>query len=94
MPYIAELEVATREVPAMAYDVDNYYTLGALEPLITGVNADAPTLNDVAAVADRLTQALQASDGTLAYRLQTEPAQRGGRAGSLLVRQKLAEQWT
>jgi malonate decarboxylase beta subunit len=89
-----ELEAATRQVPAMAYDMHSYYTLGALEPLLTGINADEPTAAEVATVADRLTQAIEASDGTLARRLHTEPARHGGRNGSLLVRAKLAEQWT
>lgn len=93
---LAELETAAHQVPAMAYDVHSYYTLGALEPLLNDVNADEPQAADVAIVADRLAQAIQASDGTLAHRLQTEPARAasGGRAGSRLVREKLAAQWT
>jgi len=90
---IEELEEATKKVPAMAYDINNYYTLGALEELIEGVNADAPTAADVTKVGAELAKAIDANDGTLTRRLQTEPAVKHGRVYSILVREKLAEQW-
>jgi len=91
---IEELEEATKKVPAMAYDINNYYTLGALEELIEGVNADAPSADDVKKVAAALAQAIAANDGTLSRRLQTPPALAHGRVYSNLVREKLAEQWS
>ena len=91
---IEELEEATKKVPAMAYDINNYYTLGALEELIEGVNADAPSTDDVKKVAASLIKAIDANDGTLSRRLQTVPAVEHGRVYSILVREKLAEQWS
>ncbi|WP_442587534.1 biotin-independent malonate decarboxylase subunit beta [Pedobacter sp. AW31-3R] len=90
---IAELEEATKKVPAMAYDINNYYTLGALEELIEGVNADAPAASDVQKVGAELAKAIDAADGTLSRRLQTVPALKHGRVYSNLVREKLAAQW-
>lgn len=90
---IEELEEATKKVPAMAYDIHNYYSLGALEELIEGVNADAPSTADVEKVAAALAKAIDANDGTLSRRLQTAPAIAHGRVYSILVREKLAEQW-
>jgi len=90
---IAELEEATRKVPAMAYDIDNYYSLGALDLLIDGINADEPTQEDVQEVSRKLTAAIQAGDRTLSRRLQTEPAVSKGRVSSIQVREKLAKQW-
>lgn len=91
---IAELEEATKKVPAMAYDIHNYYTLGALDLLIDGVNADAPTADDLAKVKTELAKAITAGDFTLGQRLKTVPALNGGRSSSNLVRTKLAEQWS
>jgi malonate decarboxylase beta subunit len=90
---IAELEEATSKVPAMAYDINNYYTLGALDELIEGVNADHPNAEDIGKVAHSLAKAIDAGDYTLGQRLKTKPAMDGGRASSILTRAKLAEQW-
>lgn len=90
---IAELEEATRKVPAMAYDINNYYSLGALDLLIDGVNADDPTPENVKEVSLKLIEAVNAGDRTLSRRLQTEPAVSKGRVSSIKVREKLAEQW-
>ncbi|WP_159471168.1 biotin-independent malonate decarboxylase subunit beta [Dyadobacter sp. 3J3] len=90
---IAELEEATRKVPAMAYDIHNYYSLGALDLLIDGVNADDPTPENVKEVSLKLIEAVNAGDRTLSRRLQTEPAVSKGRVSSIKVREKLAKQW-
>ena len=90
---IAELEAATQKVPAMAYDIRNYYSLGALDALIEGVNADQPGTEDITRVRLELSHAIAAKDFTLTRRLQTTPAVTKGRLTSILVRNKLAEQW-
>jgi len=90
---IAELEAATQKVPAMAYDIRNYYTLGALDTLIGGVNADQPGAEDIEKVRLGLANAIAAKDLTLTHRLQTTPAVTKGRVTSIIVRNKLAEQW-
>jgi malonate decarboxylase beta subunit len=90
---IAELEEATKKVPAMAYDINNYYTLGALDALVKGVNADKPGPEDLAKVSLELSHAIAAGDLTLERRLKTEPAMTKGRVTSIKVRNKLNEQW-
>ena len=91
---IAELEEAIKKVPAMAYDIRNWYTLGALDSLIEGINADAPGKEDIKKVVEELSKAINACDGTLQHRLQSKPAITAGRIASILVRNKLAAQWT
>lgn len=90
---IAELEEATKKVPAMAYDITNFYSLGAVDVLIDGVNADAPDEESVKKVSKELAKAITAGDFTLGQRLKTERAVTKGRISSILVRTKLAEQW-
>lgn len=90
---IAELEEATRKVPAMAYDIKNYYSLGALDLLIDVTNADSPGTGDVALVSKELAKAVTEGDFTLGQRLKTQPAVTQGRVSSIKVRAKLAEQW-
>ncbi|HTI94315.1 MAG TPA: biotin-independent malonate decarboxylase subunit beta [Puia sp.] len=90
---IAELEAATQKVPAMAYDIKNYYNLGALDALIENVDADNPGAEDVKKVELQLSLAIAAKDFTLQRRLNTKPAVTTGRTTSILVRNKLAEQW-
>lgn len=91
---IAELEEATKKVPAMAYDINSYYTLGALDALINVTNADNPTDEDLSAVSKQLSVAINAKDFTLRHRLETQPAVEQGRKSSILVRTKISEQWT
>jgi malonate decarboxylase beta subunit len=90
---IEELEAATQKVPAMAYDIRNYYTLGALDRLIEEVNADRPTSEEIQKVNDVLSTVMSLGESTLEHRLLTVPAMDKGRATSILVRKKLAEQW-
>ncbi|MET0638065.1 MAG: biotin-independent malonate decarboxylase subunit beta [Chitinophagaceae bacterium] len=91
---IAELEEAIKKVPAMAYDINNYYTLGALDELIDVVDADEPVAEDIKKVTDELIRAINANDGTLTHRLKTKPAVTEGRVTSILVRNKLDQQWS
>jgi malonate decarboxylase beta subunit len=90
---IAELEEATKKVPATAYDVTSFYSLGALDVLVDVVNADEPDAGDVTRVSLELLKAINDGDGTLRHRLETKPAVTQGRLGSIAVRHKLAEQW-
>jgi malonate decarboxylase beta subunit len=92
---IEELEEATKKIPAMAYDVRSFATLGALHELIDGVNADIPQVQDIDKVCNRLIEAIQtarSSPRDLRNRLASKQAQKG-REASILVRKKLAEQW-
>lgn len=93
---IEELEEATKKVPAMAYDIHSFKKLGALHALITGINADSPGVYDREIVAGHLAYAIddiQRSPRDLSNRLTSALARQGGRSASILVREKLAEQW-
>jgi len=90
---ISELEAATAKVPAMAYDIKNFYSLGALDTLVDIGNADNPSGAEVEKVEAALTSAIAAKDLTLKHRLETAPAKSKGRLASILVRSNLDRQW-
>jgi malonate decarboxylase gamma subunit len=89
---VADLEAFTARVPPMAYDIDNYASLGLLWKLLSVSDADAPTRADQTAVETSLQAAFDdirrdPSRG-LESRLGSEH-----RAASATVRRKLREQW-
>jgi malonate decarboxylase beta subunit len=93
---LEQLEAATKEVPAMAYDIDSFEKLGALFSLVDHVEADHPGEADRNIIMHEIEKAIddikrdQAKD--LSIRLKT-PLAKSGRAASILVREKLREQW-
>jgi biotin-independent malonate decarboxylase gamma subunit len=92
---VEELERLGERVTPMAHDVRSFAKLGLLHRLIGGVDAARPTAADVERVRDELIAAVaDARAGTrdLATRL-TSPAAIAGRAASIAVRRRLAEQW-
>lgn len=94
--HLEELEEAAKKVPAIAYDIRSFSTLGALHALIEGVNADAPGEEDRAVIQAKLCEAIisaRSASRDLSSRLSSDEAQKGGRAASILVRKRLAEQW-
>jgi malonate decarboxylase gamma subunit len=79
----------------MAYDVRSYARLGLLHRLIGGVNAAAPAPQDFERVRAELIAAVAAARAgarDLSTRLSSAAAQ-AGRAASIAVRRRLAEQW-
>ncbi|RST61156.1 biotin-independent malonate decarboxylase subunit beta [Siminovitchia terrae] len=94
---LEELDAATREVPAMAYDIDSFEKLGALFSLVDHVEADHPKEEDRNIIYKEIEKAIedieidQSKD--LSVRLKT-PLAASGRAASILVREKLSEQWS
>jgi malonate decarboxylase beta subunit len=93
---IDELDEASKKVPAMAYDIRSFASLGALHELIDGVDANTPTEKDVQTIQDKLLEAIidaRSQPRDLSNRLHTEAARSGGRAASINVREKLAAQW-
>ncbi|KAB2336669.1 biotin-independent malonate decarboxylase subunit beta [Cytobacillus depressus] len=93
---LEELEEATKKVPAMAYDIRSFEKLGALFALMSGINADSPEISDREVVISKLAEAIEDTKNSprdLSSRLNTSFAREGGRAASILVREKLAEQW-
>jgi malonate decarboxylase gamma subunit len=93
---VAELDRLGEQVPPMAYGIRAYAGLGLLHRLIEGVSADAPGEADVQQVRDELAAAVAdiRADGRrdLSSRLMS-PAAQQGRAASIEVRRRLAEQW-
>lgn len=93
---IAELEIATSEVPAMAYDITSFSKLGALDKLINGINADTPQVQDIKTVQNILIRAIdevRSCPNDLSSRLETKEAVNGGRTASIKVRELLEKQW-
>lgn len=93
---IEELEEATKKVPAMAYDIRSFQKLGALYALIPDINADSPEASDREEVYSKLVAAVEDIKNCprdLSSRLTSSFAREGGRSASILVREKLAEQW-
>lgn len=92
---VEELERLGERVTPMAYDVRSFAKLGLLHRLIGGIDAAHPTVLDVERVRDELIAAVadaRAGARDLATRL-TSPAAVAGRAASIAVRRRLAEQW-
>ncbi|AIQ17547.1 malonate decarboxylase subunit beta [Paenibacillus sp. FSL H7-0357] len=92
---VDELESASKKVPSIAYDIRSYSTLGALHELMTGINADDPGKEDVEKVLTSLAAAIKAareSPKDLSNRLTSHNAVTG-RAASIKVRERLAEEW-
>ncbi|MGO4890461.1 biotin-independent malonate decarboxylase subunit beta [Anaerobacillus sp. MEB173] len=94
---LEELEAATKKVPAMAYDIESFNKLGALYSLVPNVNADVPKDNDRSIIYEEIERAIydvSMSDAKdLSVRLSSPNAKSGGRTASVIVREKLNEQW-
>jgi malonate decarboxylase beta subunit len=93
---IEELNEATKKVPAMAYDVRSYSTLGALYKLLSNIDADKPTIEEIELIEQALLEAIESTKGAaddLSFRLQTPEALTGGRAATIKVRELLRKQW-
>ncbi len=92
---VAELdEFAAGQAP-MSYRIADYAGLGLLHALIGGVDADAPTPQQVQQVRAALLEALQGigpAERDLSVRW-TSAAARSARAASVEVRERLAAQW-
>lgn len=92
---VEELEKLGECVAPMAYDVRSYAKLGLLHRLIGGVDAASPGPDDLERVRHELIAAVadaRAGARDLSTRL-TSAAALQGRAASIAVRRRLAEQW-
>jgi malonate decarboxylase gamma subunit len=92
---VEELEQLGEKIPPMAYHVRAFASLGLLHRLITGVNADQPSVVDVERVRRELIDAVaDARKGSPdLFRRLLGDAARQTRAASIEVRRRLAEQW-
>jgi len=92
MRSVEDLEAFAATVPPMAYDIDNYATLGLLWRRVPVAHADAPGAGDLATVRTALEAALADIDADphrdLRGRLGGE-----NRQASARVREVLARQW-
>lgn len=93
---IEELDEAAKKVPSMAYDIGSYSTLGSLEELVSGINADKPKAEDVENIKEKLSKAIKITRSSgitnLSNRLTSEKAL-VGRAAGIKVRSRLKEEW-
>jgi malonate decarboxylase gamma subunit len=92
---VEELDELGKTVLPMAYDVRQYARLGLLHELIAGIDADAPSAEQVGRVKERVAAAIadiHKHPGDLTSRLDNAEA-RAHRAASIEVRRRLAEQW-
>ena len=92
---VEELEELGQRIPPMAYDIRSFASFGLVHKLIDGVNADQPTVVDVERVRREIFDAIsdaRRGGPDLFRRLMGEAARRG-RAASIEVRKRLAEQW-
>lgn len=92
---IAELEEATKHVPAMAYGIFNYQKLGALYKLVEGIASNDPSPANVAQIEKLIDEAITSAqdDRTLHFRYENPVAKASGRKATLAMRQAVADQW-
>ncbi|MCP3773779.1 biotin-independent malonate decarboxylase subunit beta [Paenibacillus sp. MZ04-78.2] len=92
---IEELEEAAKKLPATAYDIRSFASLGSLHELLADVSADEPAQPDIENVQSKLKNAISETRNTtrdLSHRLTSDHS-RKGRAASIKVRVRMAEQW-
>jgi malonate decarboxylase gamma subunit len=92
---VEELDELGKTVIPMSYDVRQYAKLGLLHELIGGIDADAPSAEQVGRVKERVAAAIadvRKHPGNLTSRLDNAGA-RAHRAASIEVGSRLAEQW-
>jgi malonate decarboxylase gamma subunit len=92
---VEELDALGARIAPLAHDIHSFVSLGLVQRLIGGVNAEAPGSADVERVRAELVAAIAAARAgprDLSARL-TSPAALSGRGASIAVRRRLAEQW-
>lgn len=87
---VESLEKLAATIPPMAYDINNYATLGLLSKLLDISNPDAPVEKDLTLVKSTLQQAISDArqDPSLKSRLGAD-----NRRYSLLVRERMRASW-
>ncbi len=93
---IKELEEATKNVPAMAYDIVNYSKLGALYKLLPNIKSWEPTSEGLKTVQKTISEAIEsarAGENNLHFRYETDIAKDSGRKATLKMRKAVAAQW-
>ncbi|MFT0213334.1 biotin-independent malonate decarboxylase subunit gamma [Pseudomonas sp. F1_0610] len=88
---VDELEALAEKIPPMAYDINNYGSLGLLHALVDVTNPAMPTTEDVSKVQQALSEALDSiaqGDVSLSNRLGA-----ANRQASSKVRELMRAQW-
>lgn len=93
---VEALDALGEQVTPMAYSMSAFARLGLLDRLIEGIDADAPSAEQIARVrgllADAVASIRQAPRDLPSHRLASDAAKRT-RAASIEVRRRIAEQW-
>ena len=93
---IAELEEATKHVPAMAYDIHNYEKLGALYKLVQDVSSwdvNENAVEEIKTVIDEAIESTKNQPTDLHFRYETPIAVESGRQATNKMRKTVFEQW-
>ena len=93
---IAELEEATKHVPAMAYDIHNYEKLGALYKLVHDVSswdANEKAIQKINTIIDEAIASTKDQPVDLSFRYETPIAVKSGRKATNEMRKNVFEQW-
>lgn len=92
---VEELDELGKTVIPMSYDLSQFAKLGLLHELISGIDADHPSVSQIAKVKERVVAAItdiRTNPGDLTSRLNNAEA-KVHRTASVEVRKRLAEQW-
>lgn len=93
---IAELEEATKHVPAMAYDIHNYEKLGALYKLVPDVSswdANEEATQKIKSIIDEAIVSTKNQPTDLSFRYETPIAVESGRKATNQMRRIVFDQW-
>lgn len=93
---IEEIDEAAKTIPAIAYDIQSFNTLGALYALVPGINADSPSSGDVKIITDKIDEAIESlgkSERDFRYRYESIEALKSGRVTTRKVLDRLATVW-
>ena len=93
---IAELEEATKHVPAMAYDIFNYEKLGALYKLVHDVSswdANDAAVKEIHDLIDEAIESTKDQPTDLHFRYETPIAIESGRKATIKMREMVDDQW-
>ncbi|MFT9411154.1 biotin-independent malonate decarboxylase subunit beta [Liquorilactobacillus hordei] len=93
---VAQLEEATRHVPAMAYDIFNYKKLGALYSFVESVSSWNPTREGIDKVSKKIDAAIMSvldNDRGMHFRYENSIAKSEGRQATINIRKLMEQEW-
>ncbi|AUJ29458.1 biotin-independent malonate decarboxylase subunit beta [Liquorilactobacillus hordei] len=93
---VAQLEEATRHVPAMAYDIFNYKKLGALYSFVENVSSWNPTREGIDKVSKKIDAAIMSvldNGRGMHFRYENSIAKSEGRQATINIRKLMEQEW-